>query len=121
MLVTIGTTDITNYINETSYNVNDVEYGEEWWDGNYDRHFRPKGVKTEGTFTMAFFTETDYTNFITLINNNTQDGFTTATVFNGTRNLGVSGSFKFNRKMTKKVKALTGYALQLVEVEVKEK
>lgn len=121
MLVTIGTTDITAYINESSYDVNAVQYGDEWIDGNYDRHFRPKGNKVEGKFTLAFVTESDYNSFITLLESNTVDGYTTATVFDGVSNTGVQGLYRFIRKMTKRKIISQNNTLQLIDVEVKQK
>lgn len=121
MLVTIGTTDVTKYVNERSYNVNSVEHGEEWWDGNYDRHFRPKGIKVEGTFTLAFVTTSEYNDFNTLLANNTVDGFTSATLFDGNSNTAIAGYYKFTKKMSKRVEISAANTLQLVNVEVKQK
>ena len=81
MYVSIGNTDITSYVQETTYTMNQFDEYEEWKDGNRTKHRETMRTYVEGSFDLVFVTETAFNNFLTLLNNNTTDGVLTITVY----------------------------------------
>lgn len=55
MLVSIRTTDLTDYVQESTYIVNEEDVYEEWLDGNYAKHRIKVRTKIKGSFEVALF------------------------------------------------------------------
>lgn len=72
ILFKIGTTDLTKYIEDDSYNVvNEPEF-EEWKDGNYNKHRIYVRDRIKGTFNVICSNKTiTKENFLSLLKNNT--------------------------------------------------
>ena len=70
MLASINGTDITPYIQESSYEANDVGEYEEWKDGNRRKHRTKLRSAVEGSFSLVFVTATALNSFLTLLENN---------------------------------------------------
>ena len=68
VLAKLGTTDITNYINESSYKVDSVPVEHTWVDANYVTHTDELRRRIEGSFELAFRTDQQYNDFLTLLN-----------------------------------------------------
>ena len=68
ILAKLGTTDITNYINETSYKIDSVPVEHTWTDANYMSHTDELRRRIEGSFDLAFRSDTEYNSFLTLLN-----------------------------------------------------
>lgn len=81
MYASIGGTDISSYIQESTYNVNEYEDYEQWIDGN--RHKRREVMRTyvKGSFDLVFVKASDLTSFLTLMNNNKANGLLTITLY----------------------------------------
>lgn len=73
-LAVLGTgqeaTDISQYINYTTYKVDSEPVYNEWIDANYTTHRDEVRRRIKGSFQLAFVTDTDYNAFLTLLNNN---------------------------------------------------
>lgn len=81
MTATINGTDISSYINESSYKMNQYDDYKEWVDGNRIKHHEIMRHFIKGSFDMIFLTELDLTTFLTLLGNNTVNGITTITLY----------------------------------------
>ena len=117
MLAQIGTTDITKWIQESTYSMNAKSVYEEWEDGNLHRHQQSIRNRVQGSFELVFTTNSDLDDFITLLNSNTENNLLTITVwvdnknassehlmfyeFDGTSNRQINSSYVYKRfKMT---------------------
>lgn len=67
------TYDLTRYIPVPKYNVNAVEEYKKWTDSNYDTHRRLLSSKAQGDFTLKFPSLSDFEEFMTFINANTDE------------------------------------------------
>lgn len=83
ILAKIGTTDITQYINESSYVMNSEPVTSEWVDANYTTHRDEYRRKVKGSFDLTFVTQTDYNGFIDLLHDNTAGIVTVISVYVG--------------------------------------
>jgi hypothetical protein len=81
MYASIGGVDITPYIQETSYDVNQYEEYEEWKDGNRKKHREVMRTYVEGDFDLVFVTASDLNAFLTLLENNKVDGHLPITLY----------------------------------------
>lgn len=80
-MFTINGNDYTKYIQDGTYNINNVDNGDSWTDGNFKQH-RNHVIKVQGTFDMAFITEDEYEDFLGDIEDATNnDGYVECTVF----------------------------------------
>lgn len=70
ILAKLGNTDITPYINYTSYKMASVPVYNEWTNANYEIIRDEVRRRIKGSFDLAFVTDTDYDTFIGLINDN---------------------------------------------------
>ena len=57
-------TDITSYINYKSYKVDSVPVEHVWTDANYVTHTDELRRRIEGSFDLAFTSDTDYNSFL---------------------------------------------------------
>lgn len=80
MLAQIGDTDITMYIQESTYNVNNDDVQEQWTDANLIDHMPSIRTRVTGEFELVFVTDEALDDFITLLQNNTTDGYVTMTI-----------------------------------------
>lgn len=83
ILAKIGTTDISEYINESSYVMNSEPVTGEWVDANYTTHRDEYRRKVKGSFNLTFVTQTAYNDFITLLHGATAGNVTVITVYVG--------------------------------------
>lgn len=83
ILASINSTDITKYINESSYVMNSEPVTSEWVDANYTTHRDEYRRKIKGSFDLTFITKSDYDDFIDLLHNATSGSITTITVYVG--------------------------------------
>lgn len=80
--------DLTKYIPVKKYNINNVEYYEEWIDSNYKVHRRKTHEKAEGEFTLVFPSVFWYNKFLEFYNTyrNEEDGSIEADFFMTNKN-----------------------------------
>ena len=83
ILAKIGTIDITEYINESSYVMNSDPITGEWVDANHVTHRDEYRRKIKGSFDLTFVTQQDYNDFIDLLHDNTAGVVTIITVYVG--------------------------------------
>ena len=83
ILAKLGDTDITKYINYTSYDVSSVPVTNEWTDANYLLHTDEVRRRVEGSFDLAFTSDTDYNAFISLLNSNKAGNLLSITLYVG--------------------------------------
>ena len=83
MLVKLGNTDITDFINPKSYKVNVEKEYESWLDGNYNEHRIYTRQKVKGSFTVALYGKDNMTTqaFLDLWNACVNHNVATITVF----------------------------------------
>ena len=63
MVFQLNSNDYTKYLQDDSYSINQVDIGETWTDANFKTHYN-KVLKVQGSFDMAFITDTDYNSFL---------------------------------------------------------
>lgn len=74
MLVQIGNTDISNWVQESTYIMNRADVYEEWEDANLRTHRNSIRSRVTGEFDLVFFTATDLNSFLTLLRNSSTEG-----------------------------------------------
>jgi len=82
-LVSINGTDISQYLNESSYKMESVPEYNEWIDGMHRKHKHVYRRRVQGSFDIFCFSSAEYDALITLIEENTDDGLLTITVYVG--------------------------------------
>ena len=70
MLASINGTDISAYIQESTYKMNQENVYEEWEDASHYTHREQLRTRVVGSFELVFVQESDLTSFLTLMNNN---------------------------------------------------
>lgn len=81
-LFKIGDKDLTKHIMVPTYKINSQPDYYEWTDANYTKHRDIRRRVISGSFTVKFVEQTDYYDFITLINENTEaDGSTPVSLY----------------------------------------
>lgn len=83
ILASINSTDITKYINESSYVMNSEPVTSEWVDANHVTHRDEYRRKVKGSFDLTFVTQQDYNDFIDLLHDATAGIVTVITVYVG--------------------------------------
>lgn len=83
VLMTIDGTDVTKYINESSYVMNSEPVTGEWVDANHYRHRNEYRRRVKGSFDLTFFTQNDYNGFIDLLNSVKSGSTIVVTVYVG--------------------------------------
>ena len=86
MLAQIGNTDITKWIQESTYDMNAEDVYEEWEDGNLHKHHSSVRDRVQGSFDLVFVTDSELDNFITLLNSNTTENYVIITVWVSNKN-----------------------------------
>ena len=77
----INSNDYTKYIQDGTYNINKVDIGDSWVDGNYKQH-RNHVLKVQGSFDMAFITDDEYSSFLSDIEDaKNSDGYVECNLF----------------------------------------
>lgn len=120
-LVSLNGTDISQYLNESSYKVEPVPVYDEWADGRHRKHKNKYRTRATGSFDVFCFSETDYDTLIALFAENTDDeGVTTITVYVGgdvNDDVEIQAYCRINLEYRKTVSAtVTKYKLH-IEVE----
>lgn len=83
-LVSLNGTDISQYLNESSYKVEPVPVYDEWTDGRHRIHKNKYRTRAQGSFDIFCFSDTEYDTLLALFGENTDDeGITTITVYVG--------------------------------------
>lgn len=80
MIFIVGSTDYSANVVAGSYDVNNDPVYNEWEDGNAKTHRQKIRDKIVGSFDMFFRSLTDYTDFLTVLENATTDEETLLTV-----------------------------------------
>lgn len=87
VLLNIGGTDLTSYIDKQNYDVNTADVFEEWTDANHIKHRHIIRTRLSGTISIGFKSSTDVSNFLTLLSNNVQSGgYYNASIFSNDDN-----------------------------------
>ena len=120
-LVSLNGTDISQYLNESSYKVEPVPVYDEWTDGRHRKHKHKFRTRAQGGFDVFCFSDTDYDTLLALFAENTDDeGLTTITVYVGGNvndDVEIQAYCRMNLEYRKTVSAtVTKYKLH-VEVE----
>lgn len=74
ILLKIGGTDLTSYIDQQNYEVNSIDEFEEWMDANHVKHRHVIRTRLSGKFEIGFKKAADVSTFLTLMGNNIQSG-----------------------------------------------
>jgi len=120
MLASINGTDITEYINETSYEVNQEELTEEFYDGNHKLHKIPLAKKVRGSFQMVFVKPEDLTNFVNLMEANKTGNLLHITLWISNLNRAAELDVYFEFLSKKKVRISDRYEFHKFKVEIEE-
>lgn len=121
-LVSINGTDISQYLNETSYKVEPEPVYDEWTDGRHRKHKNTYRTRVVGSFDIFCFTDTEYDNLITLFNDNTDDeDLLTITVYVGGKiNDDVEIECYYSMKLVSRRKISADYTKYKLHVEIEE-
>lgn len=121
MTVLINTTDISKYVQESSYKVNQEETYVEWEDAIYQSHRRLARTKVKGSFDLVFVTEDELASFLTLVNDNRAANALIMTVY--VMNLGqtVTKRFFYKIKGTKTAQINDRYVYKRYTMELEER
>lgn len=83
----INSNDYTKYIQDGSYNINQVNIGDSWTDGNFRQHIN-NVLKVQGTFEMAFITDDEFDSFLSDVESaKNNDGYVECNLFVVNKNL----------------------------------
>lgn len=120
ILASINGTDISNYIQESTYEINQRDVYKGWMDANYNIHREKIRTRVVGSFDLVFLTETDYTAFLTLLNTNTDaSGMLTITLY--VTNINASASynvfFEFENNVNREISANYFYKRCTMDIE----
>ena len=122
ILAKLGDTDITKYINYTSYNVSSVPITNEWTDANYNLHSDEVRRRIEGSFDLAFTSDTDYNAFISLINSNKAGNLLSITLYVGSDvNALVPCYCYYKIELKSRKEANESYIVTILQMTVKER
>lgn len=118
----IGDIDITPFINEKSYKMDSVPVENKWTDANYAEHVDEVRRRVTGSFDLAFITDEQYNDFITLLNNNKSGNLLTITVYVGSDINNLQTIYAYY-KMTykKRNEAMQGYIVTIVNMSISER
>lgn len=64
MIFRLNAHDYTKYLQDDSYNINQVNIGETWTDANHKKH-KDDILKVQGSFKMAFVQISEFNQFLT--------------------------------------------------------
>ena len=120
MLASINGTDITGYIQETSYQVNQAPIYEEWTDGNYKTHREETRQKITGNFDLIFVRATDLDNFLKLVDENSTGSLLTITLWIQNKNRAVETQVYFSFEAKTVVKISDNYTFHEFTVTIEE-
>lgn len=81
MLIKIGNTDITKYVQESTYKLNSVDKYVSWEDALFRQHKRKVRSQIIGSFELVFVTESDFADFVSLIHDNSASNTLIMTVY----------------------------------------
>lgn len=119
-MFTINSNDYTKYIQDGTYNINKVDIGDSWTDGNYKQH-RNHVLKVQGTFDMAFITDDEYDDFLSDIEaakNN--DGYVVCNIFVVNKNISENIECYLN-VTTKNYRPVNAYnVVNMITVSIEE-
>ena len=74
VLLKIGTSDLTDYIDIQSYNVNNTEEYTEWTDANHVKHRDVLRTRLSGSINLGFRSAAEVTSFLSVLSSNVQAG-----------------------------------------------
>lgn len=122
MLASINGTDITKYIQESTYEVNQEDVYEEWLDGNYRTHREVTRTKVTGKFEMVFVTESEFSAFLTLLGNNTSaSGVLAITLYVTNINTSASYNVFYEFENTSNRQINSNYFYKRFKMEIEER
>ena len=74
MIFQINGNDYTKYLQDGTYNINQVNIGETWTDANHKKH-KDDILKVQGNFKMAFVNISDFNQFLTDVSSSNYSGY----------------------------------------------
>ena len=124
MRVVIGSTEITNYIVEGSYDVNSSDSYESWQDGNMVEHRIIVSEKVSGKFNVACSNQArsiTLANFLTLWNANVDNGVISLSLYvNNTDEFkAIEAYYKITNK--EHTRTADGSFVDVLNIEIKER
>lgn len=106
VLLRIGNTDLTDYIDIQSYNVNNTEEYTEWTDANHVKHRDVLRTRLSGSLKLGFRSTAEVTSFLSVLSSNIQSGnYYAAEVFSNddntlhTANIFIDGDAEIKRDL----------------------
>lgn len=122
ILAKLGDTDITNYINESSYKVNSEPVYNEWTDANYRKHRDEVRRRVTGSFDLAFVNDTQYNSFLTLLNNNKTGNVVSIKLYVGSDINALVDCYCYYKMVTnKRRQANSDYIVTIVTMDLEER
>lgn len=106
MLASINGTDITEYIQESTYKMDKEDVFEEWEDANWKKHHENPRKRVSGSFDMVFVTDQAFNDFLILRDANTDaSGKLTITVHVSNTNTDeeIEAFYEFNTSSDRKI------------------
>lgn len=91
MIFQVNGNDYTKYLQDDSYNVNQVNIGETWTDANHKKH-KDDILKVQGSFKMAFVQISEFNQFLTDVAASNYSGYYHCALF--VVNLNISKSIE---------------------------
>lgn len=80
MIFQVNGHDYTKYLQDDSYNINQVNIGETWTDANHKKH-KDDILKVQGSIKMAFVQISDFNQFLTDVAASHYSGYYHCTLF----------------------------------------
>ena len=118
----VNVTDITPYINYTSYAVDSEPVYNEWVDANYSTHRDEVRRKIKGSFELAFTSDTDYNAFITLLNSNKAANLLHISLYVSSDINALTDCYVYySIKEKSRKQADSGYIVTILEMSVEER
>ena len=122
VLSKLSTTDITSYINESSYQVDSVPVEHSWTDANNLTHTDELRRRVEGSFDLAFRTDQQYNDFLTLLNGCKSGNLLRITVYVGSdinATQDIICTYKISLKSRREVS--DNYIVTILTMSIKER
>lgn len=120
MIFELNNTDYTKYLQDDTYNVVQVDIGDSWTDANYKKHANHV-YKVQGSFSMAFVNDSDYTQFLSDVESaKNNDGNVECNVFviNKNTTMNIECFMAINSKQFRPVNTTT--IVNIIDVQINE-
>lgn len=120
MIFEINNTDYTKYLQDDTYNITQVDVGDSWTDANFKKHANHV-YKVQGSFSMAFISDSDYNQFLSDIESSRdQDGYIECNVLvlNQNTSQNIECFMTINSQQYRPVN--TNTTVHVIEVQIEE-